>query len=376
MSEKHKNRNFRWLLYPLALLYGFIVAIRNILFDWNIFHSRSYEVPIISVGNITVGGTGKTPHIEYLVELLQTNYDIAVLSRGYGRKTKGFLKAEANSSVAEIGDEPKQIKQKFANVKVVVDGNRRRGIKKLSEENERLSAVLLDDAFQHRWVKPDLSILLIDFSRPLNEDNMLPYGELRENPIEKRRAQIVIITKTPEQLKPIEKRIILKNLRLFPYQSLYFTFMKYMPLSLVFKSSPQAPPSENFNFKKAEHTILLITGIANPNSLYLHIKNNYSSDIIHLKYADHHFFNNTELKRIEKTFHEIQNKHKLIITTEKDAMRLLDFHDFSELIRLPLYYIPIKIEFCGNDREQFNKQIFDYLNINKRRSKNKVIKNY
>ena len=364
---KGKYSIFKMLLYPLSIIYGIIVFIRNRLFDYRIIlHSKEYAVPIISVGNITVGGTGKTPHIEYLISILKNECKIATLSRGYKRKTKGFVLANENSTVYDIGDEPKQIKHKFPKIDVAVDAKRRRGIDNLLKKgNPELNTILLDDAFQHRYIKAGLSILLIDYTQPMFDDFLLPYGRLRENRFEKRRANIIIVTKTPDDLKPIDRRILLKNLKTFPYQSLYFTSLKYEPLKHLFysyrdKEANSIKPKDNY-------TILYLSGISRPALLKKYLEN-YSNDIQSLTYPDHYVYKEKDVSLIISAFIKINNSSKIIVTTEKDYMRLLDVQNVSELMNLPIFFVPLKIKFLDNEKKEFDNQIIEYVRKNKRNS--------
>lgn len=351
------------LLLPITLIYGSIVSLRNRLFDSKILPSQEFDIPIISVGNITVGGTGKTPHIEYLVSLLKDQFNIATLSRGYKRKTKKFLVATPESTVNDIGDEPKQIKQKFPDITVAVDRKRVNGINSLlSDEIEpTFDAILLDDAYQHRYVKPGLSILLIDYNRPIHKDHLLPYGRLREQCWGKRRAHIIIITKTPKNLKPIERRIREKELNAYPYQSLYFTTFKYGKITPLFKSDTEQEVTLEDN------STLLVTGIANPKPLKEHIME-HSNEVQELQFEDHHDFTSKDLQKIADAFSKIGSQNKIIITTEKDAMRLQEHPNIDIIKHLPIYYIPIEIDFLFEGEEQFNSQIVDYVKKNKRNS--------
>lgn len=215
------------ILWPLSVLYGIGVSIRNRLFNLGILKTQEFDIPIICVGNITVGGTGKTPHTESLINELKNDYRVACLSRGYKRKTSGFVLATANSTANDIGDEPMQIKAKFPEITVAVDANRVRGIKKLMQLPEKPEVIILDDGFQHRYVKADINIMLIDYNRPIYEDHLLPLGRLRESIHAKDRANYIIVTKCPQNISPIEKRIILKHLNLKAYQQLLFSSMKY-----------------------------------------------------------------------------------------------------------------------------------------------------
>lgn len=347
------------LLLPLSLVYGFIVFIRNKLFDLKILSSREFDIPVISVGNITVGGTGKTPTTEYLISLLKNEFTIATLSRGYKRKTKGFILSTPESTTNEIGDEPKQIKQKFSEVIVAVCENRVRGIINLLRMFGNLNLVILDDAFQHRHVSPGISILLIDYNRPLSKDSMLPYGGLREDLHQMKRASIILITKCPRDMKPIERRIIEMELQLFPYQSLYFTTIKYGEMTPVFNGQKTICASDC--------SILLVTGIANANPLLNHLKTN-TKNIAHINYPDHHVYVQKDLDAIAQKFESISSLSKVIITTEKDAMRIKDFEEISPTLKNNLYYIPIEIEFMYKDHDTFNHQILSYVRTNKKYS--------
>ncbi|MDF1546595.1 MAG: tetraacyldisaccharide 4'-kinase [Bacteroidales bacterium] len=351
---------FRFLLYPFSLIYGSIVLIRNILFDFHILKSREFNFPVIAIGNITVGGTGKTPHAEYLVKLLKDKYRVAVLSRGYKRKTKGFVVAEKNPKSEDIGDEPAQIKMKFPEIEVAVNANRVKGIEILEERKNDL--VILDDAFQHRYVKPGLSILLIDYNRRIDEDFLLPFGNLRENAREIRRADIILITKTPESLKPINRRLVLDRVKPYPYQEVYFTTFTYGNLSSVFTNKSVVP--ENFKTRHELYTILLVTGIASSKPIIEYLKT-LSLDIKHLKFVDHSEYDKTKINKILSTFKLIKNDNKIIITTEKDAIKFREAKNLDELLLKNMFYIPIEVSFIERE-EEFNEQITKYVSKNKR----------
>ena len=355
-------------LYPLSFLYGLGVCLRNKMFDWDILHSRSYDIPVISIGNITVGGTGKTPHTEYLIKLLKKEFKVAVLSRGYKRKSKGFVMATATSSAKEIGDEPYQIKQKFPEITVSVDKNRCHGIETLCEEKKtsELNVILLDDAYQHRYVNPEMNILLVDFNRLICDDALLPAGRLREPSRGKHRANIVIVTKCPRLMKPMDFRIITKRLDLYPYQQLYFTSYKYGNLTPIFSGS---------NIKKRtlaqiekDEKILLLTGIASPKQLLQDLER-YSSHITPLTFADHHDFTENDLKTLKETFENLSGEKKIIITTEKDAARLTQFTNLDETIQKNIFALPIEVKFLLNQEDAFNQNIIEYVRKNKRNSK-------
>jgi tetraacyldisaccharide 4'-kinase len=353
----------KWLLWPFTLIYGLIVSIRNKLFDYNFFHQHEFDVPIISIGNITIGGTGKTPHIEYLIEILKDQFNVATLSRGYKRKSKGFVLANESSSVNDIGDEPKQMKLKYPDTEIAVDANRVKGIKKLLSDDVEtdIKVILLDDAYQHRYVKPGYSILLVDYNRPITKDHLIPVGRLREQAHEKRRANIILITKSPSDLKPIERRILVKELNIFPYQTLFFTYFKYTALVQVFNQTQI--PIENFESKKND--VLLVTGIAKTKYLIEYL-DKYCNIVDHIEYSDHHYFNKKELEKIVEKFNQIKSDNKLILTTEKDAVRLME-SDNEGLRNMPMYFIQLKIQFLNDDKETFDKMIMDYVKRNKKK---------
>lgn len=354
----------RWLLLPFAFLYGLGVSIRNRLFDYSFLKSQEFDIPIISVGNITVGGTGKTPHVEYLVSLLKDNFQVATLSRGYKRKSKGFQLAGDTPSVNQVGDEPKQIKLRFPDIEVAVDNKRVNGIKKLleNEKTKDLDVIILDDAYQHRYVKPGINILLIDYNRPLSEDFLLPVGTLRERPHRKDRANIIIMAKSPREMKPIEQRLILKRLMLFPYQTLYFSTFKYGDLIPVFK---EFQTSQNFRLNNSTQ-IILVTGIAYPEPLINYLEN-IAGKIRHLRFGDHHDYSASDIHSIEAVVAETSGTDKIVLTTEKDAARLQENKYIADDLKGMFYYIPVEIEFIKDEENRFDKQIIDYVRKNKRK---------
>ncbi|GAB4291156.1 MAG: tetraacyldisaccharide 4'-kinase [Marinilabiliales bacterium] len=358
---EHKKK---WYLFPFAFLYGVAVSIRNRLFDYNIIKSKEFDIPIICIGNISAGGTGKTPHVEYLVKYLSKEFNPVVLSRGYKRKTKGFLKADISSTVDDIGDESKQIKQKFPEIEVVVDEKRVHAVEKLLEDdkNSEINAIILDDAFQHRKIKPGINILLIDYNRPITKDFLLPVGNLRERSWRKKRAHIIIVTKTPADMKPIERRIMEKELNLFPYQSLFFTKIVYGKPRDIFTHKEKDISLVNAN-------VLLITGIAFSNPLVEYLKS-YTNDIVHLKYPDHYKYKTKDIDLIQKEYQKLNEENKVIITTEKDAVRLIEMKDFEKFKKIPFFYIPIEVQFFDEEKEKyFQKIIYNYVKNNKRHNK-------
>ena len=344
----------------LSIFYGFVVGLRNELFSLHLLSSKEFDLPIISIGNITVGGTGKTPHTEYIAQLLKSKFKVAVLSRGYKRKTRGFLLVEKTSKVREVGDEPLQIKLKFADICVAVDANRVRGIKRLIAMPEKPSVILLDDAFQHQYVTPGINILLTDYNNLITKDSLLPYGRLRESASNKSRATIIIVTKCPLEIKPIDERIITKELEIRPYQNLYFSRIKYGSLLPVF---PQDVPSPITELTEGL-AVLMMTGIANPASLNEHIKLG-SHDLHEMRFPDHHLFTSKDVENIKARFESLSSQNKIIITTEKDMVRLRDLDSIPEVIRQSLYFIPVKISFLNSAGKEFDRKIISYVKENK-----------
>ena len=351
-----------WLL-PLSWIYGSLIRLRNTLFEVGMLKSHSFDVPLISVGNITVGGTGKTPHVEYLIRLLQDKFRVAVLSRGYKRKSRGFVIANEESTVKDIGDEPYQMKQKFPHVTVAVDKNRHNGINKLTEgeAGKKIDVVLLDDAFQHRYVKPGINILLVDYHRLIIYDKLLPAGRLREPLSGKDRADIVIVTKCPRDLKPMEFRVITKAMCLYPYQHLYFTMLDYDALRPIYCGEER--PLDTIS---ADDHILLLTGIASPRQMLVDLRPN-STHIQPLTSGDQHTFTATDVEKINETFPDMPGPN-IIITTEKDATRLFGLKGLSKEVRHNIYTLPVKIEFMLGQEETFNENIIGYVRKNSRNS--------
>ena len=350
-----------WLL-PLSWLYGLGVKFRNMLFEIGILHSESFDVPVISVGNITVGGTGKTPHVEYLIELLKDKAKVAVLSRGYKRRTRGFVIADDNATAKTIGDEPLQMKSKYGDdITVAVDRKRCHGIRQLLSREDDIDVVLLDDAFQHRYVKPGVNILLVDYHRLIIYDKLLPAGRLREPLSGKNRADMVIVTKCPHDLKPMEFRVITKAMNLYPFQRLFFTCLEYRNITPVFGSGEQSLDS----IGKDCH-ILLLTGIASPQQMIEDLSPR-CPHITPLTFGDHHTFTSSDVARINNEFAALPHP-KMIITTEKDATRLIAVEGLSDEVRGAMFALPVKIRFMLGQEESFNEKIIGYVRKNSRNS--------
>ena len=352
----------KWLL-PLSWLYGIGIKTRNKLFDIGMLKSRAFDIPVISVGNITVGGSGKTPHVEYLVRLLKDKAKVAVLSRGYKRKSSGFVLATKNSSVSDIGDEPYQIKKKYEFVHVAVDKDRCHGIDQIlgKKATADTDVVILDDAFQHRYVKPGINILLVDYHRLIIYDKLLPAGRLREPQEGKERADIVIISKCPKDMKPMDFRVLIKAMSLRPYQKLYFTTLKYGNLKPLYCGDDMS-----LGEITSRHNILLLTGIASPKQMILDLSP-YTQNISPMTFGDHHQFTQKDIQSLNEKFAAMLGP-KIIITTEKDATRLYGMEGLSDDVRHNIYSLPVEVKFILDQQNKFNKKIIDYVRKNSRNS--------
>ncbi|MBO5787355.1 MAG: tetraacyldisaccharide 4'-kinase [Bacteroidaceae bacterium] len=338
--------------------YRWITALRNSLFDLGIMEEREFPVPTICIGNISVGGTGKTPHTEYLIELLGRRYRTAVLSRGYGRKSKGYIKGTPSTPMEILGDEPFQIKNKFPHVAVAVCEKRADGIEKLLAENNSPEVILLDDAYQHRHVKAGMNILLIDSNRPIWQDCVLPFGRMRESLAGIKRADIVVITKcngiTVQQKAWC--RNFIKGLKEI---SVFFSNMEYGMHYPLFKEA--APLDDIAHCDEA----LLVTGIARPEPLKEEI-NKRGVKVEVLRFGDHHNFTTADIERIAKRFNSMKGKRKAIITTEKDATRLIQRNDLPQCVRENIYAIPIQVVILDGEKDMFNQIIENYVTENSR----------
>ena len=343
----------RILLAPIALVYGIVVKTRNYLFDNHLFKSVEFSKPIICIVNITVGGTGKTPHVEYLLKLLSSTHNVATLSRGYKRRTKGFGYVSTSSTASEVGDEPLQMKLKFPLVKVAVDADRVNGISRLIRENTNLDAIILDDAYQHRWVKPGLLILLVDYNQLITRDYFLPTGRLRDSVKEKRRADIIIITKCPSNISNEQKQSIKNELKVASNQSIYYTTMVYGNPIPVFKEY-----GKTLGLSKGQE-IFAFAGIANPTFFFSYVD---SKAILIEKHTfpDHFTFTKNKIYPIFDSYLKSNALDKAIVTTEKDAARLREIPSLEEEFKKALFFIPIEVKFLDNQENNFNNQILTY----------------
>lgn len=365
-------RYLRLLLFPVSLIYGLVVIIRNWCFDTGIFKSRKFYVPVVSVGNLDVGGAGKTPMTEYLVRLLKPHYKLATLSRGYGRTTKGII-VEGSTIInvkshevintttlknggskmtlaSRIGDEPAQFRQKFGDITVAVSEDRITGIKSLKYDH---NLIILDDAYQHRAVKPALSLLLFDYGR-INEPHfLLPTGNLREPFSGRRRADVIIISKCPPDIAAAEQQDIISKIRGSKKQPVYFTSISYLPLQTI----EGKPANKEIT---ADTTVFLLTGIANPLPMQQHIEK-YTQHIIHHNYPDHHRFSLKNISKLADEFDDCASKNKLVITTEKDAQRLVERELLPLVQQMGILILPIGVEFLNGTQQQFDQFVINYV---------------
>ena len=347
----------RRLLAPVSWLYAAALYSRHKLYDWGILKSKSFSVPTICVGNLSFGGTGKTPHTEYLIKLLKDKMNVAVLSRGYGRKTTGFLLADENSTFSDIGDEPLQYHTKFNNITVAVDEDRPDGVSKLMRQENLPDVILLDDAYQHRKIKPGLNIMLTEYYNLYKKDMLTPAGNLRDIKYAARRADIIIVTKSPRVLLPYDKRDVISVLNAKPYQQIFFTYIDFQELKPVNETAKRT-------ILRDMKSVYLFCGIANPYPLEDHLKRKYNTLITNY-YEDHHGFTSTDIDTILDGFESVIGKNKIIVTTEKDLMRLTDSSSLNRFDNVPLFTIPIEMRFNDKDEEDtFKNLIFNYVGKN------------
>jgi tetraacyldisaccharide 4'-kinase len=340
----------RILLLPFSLIYGLIIGIRNWLFDKKILRPASFNLPLICVGNLSVGGTGKSPMVEFLIESLSGKFEVAVLSRGYKRKTRGYALATGTTNALEIGDEPMQFFIKFPQVTVAVGEERIVAIPQLLHDRPGTEVIILDDAFQHRYVKAGFNILLTDANNLFTRDWFLPTGDLRDQKKSYLRADIIVVTKCSPELSLAEKHRLIKEINPAGHQRVFFSAIRYgEPYQIITKEK---------YIKEKDTVVLLVTGIANPVPLKKHLEENFS-EYDELSYSDHHIFTIDDLKYILQKFHQIQAAHKIILTTEKDAVRLIKFA--NRLREVPLFVIPIRPVFLFREEKEFAGLITTFI---------------
>jgi len=337
-----------FLLIPSSFIYGSIIAIRNLLFDYGIFKAVSHNIPIICIGNLSVGGTGKTPHTQYIINLLKPDYKVAILSRGYGRKTSNLQIVESTSKPSKVGDEPLQLKLNNPDCIVVVEKNRNNGVKKILKNFPKAEVILLDDGYQHRWIKAGFNILITPYASPYYKDSLMPVGNLRESNKGAERANAIVFSKTPENINPTIKKGMLKRLHLFTHQKAYFSHINYCIWRCI---------STNKEFTSDQkYSITLVSGIANPKPLVKQLENK-GHTISQITFKDHHCYTANDAQKILAKYNADESAKKLILTTEKDATKLrgllAHFEDAN------IYYIPIDIAF--SEQEIFDRQILNYV---------------
>jgi tetraacyldisaccharide 4'-kinase len=343
-------KSFRLLLLPFALLYGLVIFIRNWLYDHNIIKSASFGLPLISVGNLSVGGTGKSPMVEYLVFHLKNRFKVATISRGYKRKTKGYALANENTTAIDIGDEPMQFYSKFPDVPIAVGEERIEAIPQLLHDHPQTEVIIMDDAFQHRSVRPGLSILLTDSGNLFTRDFFLPTGDLRDMRASYKRADIIIITKCKKDLPVAERDSIIQEIGPFATQKVYFTMISYgTPYHITSK--------ELFEIKSATE-VLLISGIASPRQLKKYLEEKVDTYSL-MQYTDHHIFTIDDLQEMQERFRKLEGEDKILLTTEKDATRLSKFS--NELNGMPFYVLPIEHKFLFEAGKEFNEQVVSFI---------------
>lgn len=343
-------KSFRYILFPFSLIYGLIIWIRNKLYDKQYIKSASFNFPVICVGNLAVGGTGKTPMAEYLIHLLKPIKKVAIISRGYKRKTKGFGIAGPDTTPIDIGDEPMQIHEKFPDVTVAVAEQRVVGISQLLHERPDTGVIILDDAFQHREIRAGLNILLTDYNNLYTRDFVLPAGDLRDLRSSSERAQLIVVTKCKPYLSEVEKNKIIAEIKPLPEQKVFFTKIKY--------SAPYHLFTKEEIILDIHSDVLLVCGIANPLSIK-EVLNQFVTSYEILSYPDHHIFDTDDLKEINKQFDRIKNTNKIILTTEKDGVRLKKFR--KSLESLPIYVFPMRHSFLFGEKEKFDNEVNNFV---------------
>jgi tetraacyldisaccharide 4'-kinase len=341
----------RILLWLSSQLYGAAVAVRNSLYDCGIRRSHSFALPVICIGNITVGGTGKTPHVIWLAERLSAIVPVAVLSRGYLRKSRGFRKVTPPDTTTDVGDEPLLMARSLPRARVFVDRSRVHGIRKIIAEEPLTGAVILDDGFQHRAVKAGMNILLTDWNRLMTRDRLLPLGRLRESIRGMSRADIIILTKVPPEASPAEMETVKRELKAEAGQSIYFTTLTYGNPVPLFPETPQQTVT-------AETSVLMVTGIANPAPMAGYLSS-LSRRVTQLSFPDHHRYTESDIEEIRSAFDAMDGERKIVITTAKDAVRLKEIANIAVHLAEAIHILPVKVQFTENEEEFLNK-IYQY----------------
>lgn len=351
-AKRNIEKILHLTLYPFSVLYGLITWLRNGLYNKGIFSEIEFDIPTIAVGNLSVGGTGKTPHVEYLIRLLQEHFYVATLSRGFNRQTKGYLFADEKATALTIGDEPMQFYEKFPDIAVGVGERRTLALPQLLMDAPDTEVVLLDDAFQHRSIKPGINIMITEYQRPFTRDHIVPFGRLRESRKGYARADCIIVSKCPVDMSLVEKQQLQEEINPLPHQRLFFTTLQY---------------GACYDFITGERDYVLprtgviaACGIANPQPMlnYLLTK---TDEVKLLRFPDHYYYKKDDLEKMEHGLIQLSSEYKMIITTEKDAVRLRLLQDRIIQKKLPLYILPLHISFLFEEKDQFNQYIMDYV---------------
>lgn len=342
------------ILIPIAFLYHSILTIRHKLYDWHILKSKRFEVPVICVGNLALGGTGKTPHTEYLIDLLSEQYSVCVISRGYGRKTKGFQLANSSCLADTVGDEPMQYIGKYNDIMVAVDENRNRAIELMESIDRPPELYLLDDAFQHRSIQAGLNILLTAYDKLYCNDFLVPAGTLRDIKKAAKRANLIVVSKTPRDLDDAKKTEIVEKLKPLPHQKVFFSTLEYEPLKAVNATAFETDPED-------ADASMVFCGVANPKPLLENIKAQFKHVDV-MTFRDHHGYNENDIKTLLQHFQNLEGNNRIIVTTEKDYARLTNSPYLCQFESVPLFVAPISIKI--SEEEKFNEEILNYVRKN------------
>ncbi len=341
------------LLFPFSLLYGLGISLRDLFYRKGLLKAIAFDLPTIAVGNLSIGGAGKTPHIEYLVRLLKDYLHVATLSRGYQRKTRGYLEVTHQHTAELVGDEPLQFRRKFPEIVVTVSESRTFAIPEILGKYPQVQVILLDDAFQHRSIEPGLNILLTEFSAPYTRDFLLPSGRLREWKSGYRRADVIVVSKCPPVISETQRTEMIKELQPFAHQKVFFSYYDYLQPYYILNAGYKLTMEEDLD-------VLLICAIARTDYLVEYLETKVRSVEV-LEYEDHHFFSKHDIGHLQKTFEEIDSKKKVIITTEKDAMRLELHHQFLQENKLPIFAIPVEVAFHFEQGPEFDEMTKQFL---------------
>lgn len=348
-----QNYLVKILLAPFSLLYGMIMSLRDFFYRKGLLKSVEFNLPVISVGNLSVGGAGKTPHIEYLILLLRDYINIATLSRGYKRKSRGYIEVKQKMTAEQVGDEPLQFKRKFPDVMVTVSESRSFGIPQIVSDQPDTQLVLLDDAFQHRSVKPGLNVLLTEYSHPFTRDFLLPSGRLREWRSAYERADIIIVSKCPQTMEEAARQAFIEEIKPFPHQQLFFSYYRYHKPYYIFDGRYRANLQEDWD-------VLLISAIARTEYLTDYLTGKVGT-VRALEFEDHHYFTKSDMADLKRSFSELKSDKKIIITTEKDAMRMELHRKFLFEERLPIFVLPVQVQFHFDEGPVFNEAVKNFL---------------